>query len=104
MSRAACISSIRVIRGRVFYHRDLIAKLSGIANSRFDAGVCNQPDDDELMDAVPLELQIKVGVGEAAGAPMLSGNDHAVSENRLFLSSRFQNHGRDHVGLRYEAG
>src|SRR5262249_35053602 len=52
-----------------------IAELSGIANSRFDAGVCDQPDDDELMDAVLLELQVKVGVGEAAGAPMLRGND-----------------------------
>ena len=64
---------IRVIRRRVFYHRDLVAELSGKANGRFDAGMCNEPNDDELMDAVLLELQIQICVGEATGAPMLRG-------------------------------
>jgi len=35
--------------------------------------VRDQPDDDELMDAVLLELQVQIGVGKAAGAPMLAG-------------------------------
>ena len=48
----------RVTRGRVLYHRDLVTKLGGKANSRFHAGVCDETDDDELMDAVLLELQI----------------------------------------------
>ena len=39
----------RVIRGRVFYHRDVVAELSGKANRRFDAGMCDEPDNDELM-------------------------------------------------------
>jgi hypothetical protein len=30
---------IGVIRRRVFYHRDLVAELSGKANGRFDAGM-----------------------------------------------------------------
>jgi len=47
---------VRVIRGRVFYHRDLVAELSRKANGRFDAGMCYESDDDELMDAVLLEL------------------------------------------------
>src|SRR5262245_49074072 len=47
---------IRVIRRRVFDHRDLVAKLGGKANGRFDAGMRYQTDDDELMDAVLLEL------------------------------------------------
>ena len=42
----------RVIRGRVFYYRDVVAELSGKANRRFDAGMCDEPDNDELMDAV----------------------------------------------------
>src|SRR5262249_53492219 len=46
----------RVIRRRVFDHRDLVAKLGGKANGRFDAGMRYQTDDDELMDAVLLEL------------------------------------------------
>jgi len=54
---------VRVIRRRVFYNRDLIARLGGEANGRFDAGVRDQTDYDELMDAVVLELQVKVGVG-----------------------------------------
>jgi len=37
---------VRVIRCRVLYYGDLIAEFSGIADSRFDTGVCNQPDDD----------------------------------------------------------
>jgi hypothetical protein len=62
---------IRVIRRRVLYHRDLVAELGGKANGRFDAGMGYEPDEDELMDAVLLELQIQIGVGEAAGTPML---------------------------------
>src|SRR5262245_41970200 len=46
----------RVIRRRVFDHRDLVAKLGGKTNGRFDAGMRYQADDDELMDAVLLEL------------------------------------------------
>jgi hypothetical protein len=47
------------------------ASETGKANGCFDTGVRDQPDDDELMDTVLLKLQIKVGVGEATGAPML---------------------------------
>lgn len=42
----------RVIRGRVFYHREVVAELSGEATRRFDAGMCDEPDNDELMDGV----------------------------------------------------
>src|SRR4029077_13543417 len=68
---------IRVIRGRVFYHRDLVAKLSGKANGRLDAGMCYESDDDELMDAVLFELQIQIGVGKATGTPRLGGDNVA---------------------------
>jgi hypothetical protein len=62
---------IRVIRGRVFYHRDLVAKLSGIRNSCLHTRVCYESHDDELMDAVFLELQIQIRIGETTGTPML---------------------------------
>src|SRR4029434_7275853 len=62
---------IRVIRRRVFYHRDLVAKLSGITNSGLHTRVCYQSDDNELMDTVFLELQIQIRVGETTGTPML---------------------------------
>src|SRR5580658_8588358 len=35
--------------------------------------MCYQPHDDELMDAVFLELQIQIRVGETTGTPMLLG-------------------------------
>jgi len=37
--------------------------------------VCYEPDDDELVDAMLFELQIQIGVGKAAGTPMLEGHD-----------------------------
>src|SRR5262249_27109841 len=57
----------------VFHHGDVIAELSGEANGRFDTGVRDQPDDDELMNAVLLQLQIKVSVCKPAGAPVFLG-------------------------------
>src|SRR5262245_57599885 len=67
----------RVIRGRVFYHRHLVAKLSGKANRCLHARVCYEPDDDELMNAMLLKLQIQIGVGKATGTPMLRGDNVA---------------------------
>jgi len=68
---------VRVIRRRVFDHRDVVAELGGKANGRFNAGMRYEPDDDELMDAVLLELQIQICVGETTGTPMLLSNDFA---------------------------
>src|SRR5262245_14563635 len=45
---------IRVIRCRIFYHRDLVAKLGCITNGRLNAGMRDQPDDDELMNTMLL--------------------------------------------------
>src|SRR6202030_1972006 len=68
---------VRVIGLRIPHHGDLVAKLGRMANSRFDAGMRYETNDDELMDAVLLELQIEVRVGEATGTPMLHRNDLA---------------------------
>jgi hypothetical protein len=68
---------IRVIRRRVFDHRDLVAKFSGITNRCLHTRMGYEPDDDELLDAVLLELQIQIRVGETTGAPMLMGDDLA---------------------------
>jgi hypothetical protein len=40
-------------------------------------GVCYESHDDELMDAVFLELQIEICIGETTGTPMLLGHDFA---------------------------
>src|SRR5499427_5225791 len=66
---------VRVIRRRVLHHGNVITELGGIAHSRFDAGMRNESDDDELMDAVLLELQVQVGVGEATGTPVFLGDN-----------------------------
>src|SRR5262249_51593755 len=88
---------IGVIRRRVFYHRDLVAELSGKSNGRFDAGMCDESDDDELVDAVVLELQIQVRVGEAAGnqcsvatiSPGLGSNSGRISHPTCRIRSSF---------------
>src|SRR6476660_2752644 len=66
---------VRVIGRRVFDHRDLVAELGGKTNGRLDASMRYKANDDELMDAVLLELQIQIGVGEAAGTPMFLHDD-----------------------------
>src|SRR5262249_51786065 len=47
---------VGVIRRRVFDHRDLVAELSGEAYRCLHTGVRYESDDDELMNAVLLEL------------------------------------------------
>src|SRR6516165_4941632 len=61
---------VRVIRRRILDDGHLITELGGIAHSRFDAGMRDESDDDELMDAVLLDLQVQVGIGEATGTPV----------------------------------
>ena len=68
---------IGVARSRVLHHGDLIAELGGIANGGLHAGVRDQPHDDEFVNAVFLELQIQIRVGETAGTPMLRSHDIA---------------------------
>src|SRR5262249_11137700 len=68
---------VRVTRGRIFHHRDLVAKLSAVAYGRLHTGMRDESDDNELMNAVLLELQIQVSVGKAAGTPVLEGHDVA---------------------------
>src|SRR5499426_76287 len=68
---------VGVIRRRVSHHRDVVAEFSRKADSRFDAGMRDEPDDDEPLDAVLLELQIQVRVGETAGTPVLRGDNLA---------------------------
>src|SRR5215467_3392655 len=64
-----------VVRRRILNDGDVITELGGIAHSRFDAGMRDESDDDELMDAVLLELQVQVGVGEATGTPVFLCNN-----------------------------
>jgi len=58
---------VRVVRRRIFHDCDVVAELGGIADGRLQAGVRNEPNHDEPMDSMLLELQIQVSVGEAAG-------------------------------------
>src|SRR5499427_8939196 len=74
---------VRVTRGRVFHHRDLVAKLSGVAYGRLDTRMRDEADDNEPMNAVLLELQIQIGVGKAAGTPVLEGHDVAHLRREL---------------------
>ena len=48
-----------------------------------------ESDDDELMNAMLFELQIQIGIGKAAGTPMLEGHDGKVSLPLEELFARF---------------
>src|SRR5215510_2056462 len=67
----------------IVHQRDFVPQLRRIANGRVDAGVHAQADHDQLMNAVLLELQIEVGVGKAAGAPVLLSDDFSRSRREL---------------------
>jgi hypothetical protein len=74
---------LRVIRGRVFDQRDLVAQLSGIPHRGLHARVGDEPHDDELVDTMLFELQIQIRIGKAAGPPMLVGHDVARVRREL---------------------
>src|SRR5579863_1233011 len=64
-----------VIGSRVLHHGDVVSEFSGLPYGRFDACVRDQAGDNQPLDAMPFELQIEIGVGKAAGAPMLLGHN-----------------------------
>src|SRR5215510_5199494 len=88
---------IRVIRGRVSYQRHLVAKLSGITHRCLHARVCDEPDDDEFVDAMLFELHIQIRVGKATGTPMLLGHD--IARLRLELAANLATPGAVFEGL-----
>jgi len=53
----------------------VIPQLHAEAAGRLNAGVGDQTDQDDAADAVLPQLQIEVGVGEAARSPVLTGDD-----------------------------
>src|SRR6202035_4226697 len=63
--------------------RDLVAKLRAITNSGLHTSVRDESRDNDLMDAVFLELQIQIRVGETTGTPMFLGNDFARLRHEL---------------------
>jgi hypothetical protein len=58
--------ALRIACNRVAHHRDVITEFGAEPDGRLDAGVSDESDHDELVDAVLLELQIQVCVGETA--------------------------------------
>ena len=73
---------VRIVCCRVPYHRYFVAKFKRITDSCFHTRVCDQSDDDELMDAMFLELQIQIRVSEPTGTPMLKGSPFHRVEGR----------------------
>ena len=61
---------VGVVCGRILHDGDIVTEFSGKAYGRLDAGMRYQSDDDKLMDAAFLELEVQICVGEAAGTPM----------------------------------
>jgi hypothetical protein len=63
------------MRDGIFYHCDIVTKLSAKAHRRLHARARYHSDDDGLVNAVLLEQQVQIRVGKAARAPMLCRND-----------------------------
>src|SRR4051812_5498217 len=70
-------------RCRVTNQRDMVPKLHRIATGRLDAGVGQQPDNDDVTDAVLLQLLIEIRVREPALSPVLRDDDIAVLRGKI---------------------
>jgi hypothetical protein len=57
-------------RGRILHERDVVAEFHPEASGRLDAGVGDHAHEDDFSDVVLLELEVEVGVGEAALSPV----------------------------------
>jgi hypothetical protein len=74
--------SIQLVRGmhhflaegcrRVSNQRDVVSKLLRVTRGRLGTGIGEQPDENDVTDAVLFQLQIEIGVREPA-APADSG-------------------------------
>ena len=58
----------------VAYQSDMVAKIDGGARSAFDAGVGDEANKDDVTDPLLLQQEVEIGVGKAAGGPVLVDN------------------------------
>src|SRR5262245_34252752 len=63
--------------------RDVIAELHRETGRRIDACVGEEPDDDDMTDAVLLQLHVEVGIGEAALPPVLPDDNITVARREI---------------------
>ena len=75
----------RVTRCRVFQHRNLVPELGSKAYRGLHARVRYKAYNNELMNTMRLELEIQIGIGKTAGAPMLERHDVAGLDRKLFV-------------------
>ena len=102
MSRAAwSATSSRGNRRCILDHRDFVTKFSGITNSDLHARMRDEPDDDELLDAVLLELQIQIRAADAPGGGL---ERQAIRQLSAFADDKSSNRSSIRVCGRYAAG
>jgi len=61
---------VRVVGGRILYERDLVPKFSGKANGCLYTRVSDQANNDDSVNAVSLQQQVEIRVGEPTRAPV----------------------------------
>jgi len=62
---------VGIAGGRISDDGHLIAQLRAEANRRLEQVVRDEAHHDQLLNALPLEQKVQVGIGKTAGAPML---------------------------------
>src|ERR1700722_7692294 len=68
---------------RVLDQGDVVTELHAKTPGGFDATVGDQADENDLLNAVLLELEVEIGVGETALRPMLLDDDVTVLGAKL---------------------
>lgn len=72
---------------RILHEGDVVAELHPKTAGRYDAGIRQHTDDDDLLDPVLLQLVVEVGVGKATLRPTLFNDNVALP--RLEIRMKF---------------
>jgi len=88
---------------------DSVPPLVGLAHSRLDATICQEPPEDDVLDAVLTKQEVEVGGVEAAKTTLALDNEvagsrlHAIAESAAPLASleglAFLNRPKDTIGV-----
>ncbi len=85
--------------GGVLNESNVVAELHAKASGGFDAGIRDKTDKDDLLDPPLFELEVEIGIGEAALAPVFKNDDVAIVGAEFGMELAAPGSGGEELGL-----